>query len=208
MGARPFSEEAAGRRHLARALSTMRGIEYRRAGPEDYFSIVRLQRANYIGNLTEEERREGFLSAEFTLEQIAAIATDLGIAIVTIGDDVAGCLCGIRREFDHGSPVVAKMIESYDQARFEGKPLRAFNSYIYGPVCIARQHRRHGLLRGLYEFQKKDLAGRFEIGVALVSHSNPHSMQAHVGGLGMTEAGEFEVNGNLFAILAFRIAKV
>lgn len=184
----------------------MFGIEYRRAGPEDYFSIVRLQRANYIGNLTEEERREGFLSAEFTLEQIAAIATDLGIAIVTIGDDVAGCLCGIRREFDHGSPVVAKMLESYDQARLEGKPLSAFNSYIYGPVCIARQHRRRGLLRGLYEFQTKDLAGQFEIGVALVSHSNPHSMQAHVGGLGMTEAGEFEVNGNLFAILAFRIS--
>jgi hypothetical protein len=205
MGARFFAEEA-GRRHLAWALSTMFSIEYRRAGPEDYAKIVRLQSANYIANLTEEERREGFLSAEFSLEQVAAIASDLGIAIVTIGDDVAGCLCGIRREFDHGSPVVAKMLECYDQARFEGEALGGFNSYIYGPVCIARQYRRRGLLRGLYEFQKKDLTGQFEIGVALVSHSNPHSMRAHVGGLGMTEAGEFEVNGNLFAILAFRIS--
>ena len=67
------------------------------------------------------------------------------------------------------------------------------------------EHRRRGLLRGLYDFQKKDLAGQFDVGVALVSHSNPHSMQAHVEGLGMSEAGEFEVNGNLFAILAFRI---
>ena len=180
-------------------------IEYRRAGPEDYAEIVRLQRANYIANLTAEERREGFLSAEFSVDQVAAIASDLGIAIVTM-DDLAGCLCGIRREFDHGSPVVAKMLESYDQAKFEGKPLSAFKSYIYGPVCIARQYRRHGLLRGLYNFQKKDLAGQFEVGVALVSHSNPHSMQAHVDGLGMTEAGEFEVNGNLFAILAFRVS--
>ena len=180
-------------------------IEYRRAGPEDYAEIVRLQRANYIKNLTAEERGEGFLSAEFSFEEVAAIANDLGIAIVTMDDDLAGCLCGIRREFDHGSPVVAKMLESYDQTTFEGKPLSAFNSYIYGPVCIARQYRRRGLLRGLYNFQKKDLAGQFEIGVALVSHSNRHSMQAHVDGLGMTEAGEFEVNGNLFAILAFRI---
>ena len=184
----------------------MHGIEYRRAGAEDYAQIVRLQRASYIANLTAEERREGFLSAEFSLEQVAAIATDLGIAIVTMDDDLAGCLCAIRREFDHGSPVVAKMLESYDQATFEGKPLSAFNSYIYGPVCIARQYRRRGLLRGLYNFQKKDLAGRFEIGVALVSHGNPHSMQAHVGGLGMTEAGKFELNGNSFAILAFRIS--
>ena len=183
----------------------MRGFEYRRAGPEDYAEIVRLQRASYIANLTEEERREGFLSAEFSLEQVAAIASDLGIAIVTMNDDLAGCLCAIRREFDHGSPVVAKMLESYDHARFEGKPLNAFSSYIYGPVCIARQYRQRGLLRGLYDFQKKDLTGQFEIGVALVSHSNPHSMQAHVGGLEMTEAGEFELNGNLFAILAFRL---
>jgi predicted GNAT superfamily acetyltransferase len=183
----------------------MRGIEYRRAGPEDYGEIVRLQRENYIANLTAEERREGFLSAEFSLEQVAAIAGDLGIAIVTMNDDLAGCLCGIRREFNHGSPVVAKMLETYDHVWFQEQPLSAFNSYIYGPVCIARQYRRRGLLRGLYDFQKKDLAGQFEIGVALVSHSNPHSMQAHVEGLGMIEAGEFEVNGNVFAILAFRI---
>jgi hypothetical protein len=205
MGARLFAGEAAGRRRLAQALSIMRGIEYRFARPDDYPQIVRLQRANYIANLTAEERREGFLSAEFSLEQVRAIATDLGIAIVTMDDDLAGCVCAIRREFDHGSLVVAKMLESYDQARFEGKPLSAFNSYIYGPVCIARQYRRRGLLRGLYGFQKKDLAGQFEVGVALVSHSNPHSMQAHVEGLGMTEAGEFEVNGNLFAILAFHL---
>jgi hypothetical protein len=183
----------------------MRGIEYRRARPENYAEIVQLQRANYIANITAEERREGFLSAEFSLDQVAAIASDLGIAIVTIDDDLAGCLCGIRREFNHGSPVVEKMLESYVNAVFEDKPLSAFNSYIYGPVCIARQYRRRGLLRGLYEFQKKDLAGLFELGVALVSHSNPHSMQAHVEGLGMTEAGEFELNGNLFAILAFHL---
>jgi hypothetical protein len=184
----------------------MRSIEYRRAGPDDYAEIVRLQRANYVANLSEEERREGFLSAEFGLEQVAAIATDLGIAIVTMDDDLAGCLCGIRREFDHRSPVVAKMLDSYDQAWFEDKPLSAFNSYIYGPVCIARQYRRRGLLRGLYEFQKRDLAGRFELGVALVSHNNPHSMQAHVEGLGMINSGEFELNGNSFGILAFRIS--
>jgi hypothetical protein len=183
----------------------MRGIEYRRAGPEDYAEIVRLQRANYIANLTAEERREGFLSAEFNLDQVAAIASDLGIAIVTMDDDLAGCLCAIRREFDHGSPVVERMLESYDQSKFRGKPLSAFNSYVYGPVCIARQYRRRGLLRGLYQFQKKDLAGQFEIGVALVSHSNPRSMQAHVEGLGMAVAGEFELSGNLFAILAFRL---
>jgi predicted GNAT superfamily acetyltransferase len=97
------------------------------------------------------------------------------------------------------------MIESYDRVTFEGKPLSFFNSYIYGPVCIARQHRRRGLLRGLYEAQKKDLAGRYEVGVAFVSRSNPHSLQAHVAGLNMIEVGDFELKGNVYVILAFRM---
>jgi len=94
---------------------------------------------------------------------------------------------------------------SYECLIFEGRPLRAFNSYIYGPVCIGREYRGRGLLRGLYEAQKKDLAGQFEIGVAFVSRSNSHSLSAHVAGLGMSEAGDFEVRGNVYATLAFRV---
>jgi len=89
--------------------------------------------------------------------------------------------------------------------RFEGQLLSQYHTYAYGPVCIDRTHRRKGLLRGLYEAQKKELAGRFEVGVALIARSNPHSMMAHVAGLGMTEVGEFEVHGNMFATVAFRL---
>lgn len=183
----------------------MAAVEYRAARPEDYGAILRLQALNYIGNLTEAQRAEGFLSAQFSREQIAAVATDLGIAVAVTANELAGCLCAFRREFEHGSAVVARMLESYDDARLQGRPLSAYDSYIYGPVCIAREHRRRGLLRGLYEFQKNELAGRFDAGVALVARANRHSMQAHVAGLGMAEAGEFEVNGNKYAILAFRL---
>jgi predicted GNAT superfamily acetyltransferase len=178
---------------------------FRRAAPEDYPSILRLQSANDITNLSDEERKEGFLSAQFTPEQTAQIAEDLGTMVAVVDHELAGFLCAFRREFDTGSPVIAKMIESYDRVTFEGKPLSFFNSYIYGPVCIARQHRRRGLLRGLYEAQKKDLAGRYEVGVAFVSRSNPHSLQAHVAGLGMIEVGDFELKGNVYVILAFRM---
>lgn len=183
----------------------MEGVRFRRAAPEDYDAILQLQNANYIGNLSSEERREGFLSARFTFEQVAALAEDLGTTIATVDGNLAGCLCAIRREFDHGSPVVAKMLDCFDHVRFAGKPLSAVNSYIYGPVCIARGYRGRGLLRGLYDVQRRDLAGRFDAGVALVSRDNPHSVQAHRIGLGMSEVGEFEVQGKIYAILAFAI---
>ena len=180
-------------------------IEYRRAKPEDYSAILDLQSANFIANLSEEERAEGFLSAQFTVEQTARIAEDLGTMVAVVGNRVGGFLCAFRKEFDTGSPVIARMLESFDRLTFQGKPLDSLSSYIYGPACIGRDNRRRGLLRGLYEAQKRDLAGQFEIGVAFVSRNNPHSLSAHVSGLGMIEAGDFEVKGNTYATLAFRL---
>lgn len=180
-------------------------VEYRKAIAADYGAIMRLNAANFIANLAVDERGEGFLSALFTLEQTAAMAEDLGTTVAIVDGQVAGFLCAFRNEFDHGSPVVAKMIESYDRLSFEGKLLNRYQTYAYGPVCIDRAHRRQGLLRGLYQEQKRELAGRFEVGVALIARANQHSMSAHVAGLGMTDVGSFEVNGNLFATVAFRV---
>jgi hypothetical protein len=115
-------------------------------------------------------------------------------------------LCAFRNDFDTGSPVIAKMLESYDRFNFKGRRLTDFNSYVYGPVCIAREYRGRGLLRGLYEAQKRHLAAQFELGVAFVSRDNPHSLNAHVAGLKMTEAGEFELNQKVYAVLVFPLA--
>jgi predicted GNAT superfamily acetyltransferase len=183
----------------------MRDTSYRRALPGDYAAILDLQSANYIANLSAHEREQGFLSAQFTLEQTAQIAEDLGTIVAVIDDQIVGFVCASRNESETGSPVIAKMLESYDRMIFEGRALKSFRSYIYGPVCLARDFRGRGLLRGLYQAQKKDLAGQFEIGVAFVSRSNPHSLETHVKGLGMTEVGDFECRGNIYVTLAFRV---
>ena len=181
----------------------MNSIVYRKAVPADYPAIVQLNRENFIANLTEDARRDGFLSAVFTLEQTAAMAEDLGTTVAIVDNQLAGFLCAFRNEFPHGSPVVAKMIESYDRMSFAGKLLSEYETYAYGPVCIDRAHRRKGLLRGLYEEQRRELAARFEVGVALIARSNQHSLEAHIAGLGMTDVGTFEVNSNQFATVAF-----
>lgn len=183
----------------------MEVVSFRRAVATDYPAIVQLNVANFIANLSEDEQRDGFLSAVFTLEQTAAMAEDLGTTVAVVDGQVAGFLCAFRNDFDHGSPVVAKMIESYDRLSFQGKLLNTYQSYAYGPVCIDRAYRRRGLLLGLFKEQKRELAGRFEVGVALIARANQHSMAAHVAGLGMTDVGSFEVGGNVFATVVFRV---
>ena len=59
----------------------MAGFFFRRAMPQDYPAILRLQSENFIANLSKAGRKEGFLSAEFSLEQVASIAEDLGTTI-------------------------------------------------------------------------------------------------------------------------------
>lgn len=184
---------------------TLANTSYRRASAADYVQILDLQSANYVGNLTEAERQQGFLSAQFTAEQTALIAEDLGTTVALVGGQIAGFVCAFRKEFPTGSPVIAQMLSSYDTLRFEDRPLSSFASYIYGPVCIARAYRGRGLLRGLYETQRSGLAGKFDIGVAFVSRSNPHSLSAHTKGLAMSEAGDFTALGNVYAALAFRL---
>ena len=116
---------------------------YRRAIRSDYAQILRLQSDNHIANLSEAEREQGFLSAQFTPEQTAQIAALNGYAIqlaamvALVDDQVAGFLCAFRKEFPTGSPVIAKMLEAYDRLNFEDRPLSAFNSYIYGPLASA-----------------------------------------------------------------------
>jgi predicted GNAT superfamily acetyltransferase len=183
----------------------MSEVDFRRAKPQDFPNILKLQSDNYIGNLRIEERREGFLSAEFTPDQVAEMADDIGIIVASQSQSVLGYLCGFRCDFNHQSPVIAKMLQMFDRVYFQGKPLASYRTFIYGPVCIHRAHRGRGLLRGLYEALKKEVAGQFEVGVAFVARNNPHSLQAHVAGLDMAEVGEFEVKGNVYVILAFNV---
>jgi hypothetical protein len=183
----------------------VQGVEFRRARPEDFSALLRIQSANQIANLSSDEREQGFLSAQFSFDQIAAMAGDLGIIVAVEAGTVLGFLCGFRCDFHTGSPVIAKMLETFDGVKFEDKPLSAHKTFIYGPVCIDRPHRGRRLLHGLYEAQKRELAGQFEVGVAFVSRSNPHSLRAHVTGLRMAEVGEFEVKGNVYVTLAFEV---
>ena len=81
-------------------------MEIRRASPGDYAGIIELQAANFLANLTVEEREGGFLSAQFTLSQIVAMADDLGILVARDGNRMAGYLCAHRADLAPLPPVV------------------------------------------------------------------------------------------------------
>jgi hypothetical protein len=183
----------------------VRIVDVRRATPDDYAGILELAEANYEGNLSPGERRQGFLSARFTLRQVADVASDLGIVVGIDEGRVAAFVFASRCEFADQPDIVKAMVAEFDRVRFQGRPLSEYGVFVYGPACIGRDHRGRGLLRKLYEGLRREVAGKYDLGTAFIAEGNPHSLKAHVEGLGMSEVGRFTHAGHGYHLLAFPV---
>src|SRR5690242_4075686 len=60
-------------------------IQYRRATPADFEGILHLQHQNLITTLRGEDLSHGFLTIEFTREQLHQINSELGICVAVQG---------------------------------------------------------------------------------------------------------------------------
>src|SRR5262245_55739770 len=109
-----------------------------RATRADYPGILELQSANFVANLTAEERQGGFLSAELTLSQIAAISEDLGILAALDGNRIIDYLCAHRPDLAPLPAVVEAMLLTCCTAAFSGRVIAETVLFVYGPVCVAR----------------------------------------------------------------------
>ena len=182
-------------------------MNFRRAAQDDLSAILGLLEANLADNLSVEERKSGFLSAKFTRAQVAEMANDLGIIVADDGRGIVGFVCASPLEFNRQFPLLAAMLQHFDRLHYGGKPLSACPAFMYGPVCVDRSQRGKGLLRGLYERLLIEVTGKYDVGVAFVARGNPHSLRAHVDGLGMADVGEFEFGGRAYAIVAFAVPR-
>jgi len=180
-------------------------MEIARAAPYDHDGILDLQSRCLLANLSPEESKEGFLSAEFSLAQIAAMASDLGVVVAREEGRVVGYMCASRMDFTDPPPIVDAMLRSLEGKALEGRVLTGASTFIYGPVCIDRGFRAKGLLRRMFSALKAKLRGRFEFGVAFVAADNLRSLRAHVDGLGMADKGLFQHGGHKYHALAFAL---
>jgi len=178
-------------------------VEIAKAAPRDHDGILYLQSRCLLVNLSSDDRKEGFLSAEFPLAQIAAMASDLGVVVARDGGRVVGYMCASRMDFMDRPPILDAMLQCLEGKALEGKVLSEAPTFVYGPVCIDRAWRGRGLLRRMFSALKGVLGGRFEFGVAFVAADNPRSLRAHVNGLGMADVGRFEHGGCEYHALAF-----
>ena len=175
-------------------------IIYRKALPSDYRGIRELQKLNLIDNLSPRDAEDGFLSIEMDEWQFDEINRDLGIAVAVSGNTIAGYLCGTSYSYSLHFPILRMMLGKLHELAIDKKPLTSGNTFVYGPVCIARSARGGGILIGLYAELKRLAASRYRYCVLFISEGNKRSFNAHLK-LGMKPLGMFEFNKSQFYIL-------
>jgi hypothetical protein len=180
-------------------------MEIGRATEKDYAGILELQSRYYISNLSSSEQKDGFLSAEFTLSQICAMADDLGIAVARYGDRVVGYMCASRVDLVPRPLILDTMLKCLERVVFRGRRVTDTRMFIYGPVCIDKEFRGQDVLKRLFGQLTASLAGIFDTGVAFVAAGNPRSFAAHTRRLGMEKIGTFQHDGNEYLAIAFML---
>jgi len=74
-------------------------VDFRRATAEDFSDILKLQATNFIDNLSTEDLTDGFLSAEFTCQQLGEIANDVALLVASDKGRILGYLCACSCDY-------------------------------------------------------------------------------------------------------------
>jgi hypothetical protein len=178
-------------------------MQFRRVSEADYVGMLALQEANLFENVAPAARPQGFLSARFSREHFARMDADVGVMVAVDAGRVAGYACASGIELNREFPLLAAMLGHYALVSFRGRTLADQNSFVYGPVCVDSAYRGRVVVRGLYQSVRAMAADRFEVGVGFVAEDNPHSLAAHVTGLGMHDVGGFEFKSRRYRVVAF-----
>lgn len=175
----------------------------RQARASDYPAILTLQRLNTPENLNSAQQQQGFIVSTMDEAQLASLNHDLGILVAEHDGQLAGFVCLSQPAAEPRPPVVDALVETLTSLTSGGRPVAEQRIFLYGPVCLAAQWRGKGVLKQLFAAVKAHTREKFDLGVLFIDQRNPHSLAAHVDGLGMHALTTFDCQGKRYWLLAF-----
>ncbi|WP_431222714.1 N-acetyltransferase family protein [Serratia sp. L9] len=175
----------------------------RQAIPSDYPAILTLQAQNTPEQLTVEQRQQGFIVSQMNEKQLSSINNGLGILIAVEDEQLAGFVCLMPADAQPRPSVVDAMLHALSTQSFDGQPLSQQRLFLYGPVCLSAEWRGKGVLRQLFDAVKERTRNDFDVGALFVNEDNPHSLAAHVNGLGMTALTRFRCHDESYQLIVF-----
>jgi hypothetical protein len=194
-------------------METAKPLIYRVASDSDLESSKKLLDDNYRGSLADDELKDGFISIQFTIEELIEMSQN-GITIIALSGvqatsaattETAGVLFTQTCEYNVKKvPFAARMIDALEGKTLGGSKIEFNESMVCGPVCISKEFRGQGIFPKLYELFRNEAKGKFSTALTLVAQSNLRSQRAHEK-VGFEKLNSFDSNGRAFDAFAMRL---
>ena len=151
-------------------------ITYSRASTlEELEQILTLQKNNLPENLSHKEKIEqGFVTVKHSLEILKRMNDECAHTIAKNNNKVVGYALSMTKNFASEIKVLKPMFIELSKSITEEKYI------VMGQICIAKEFRRKGIFKGLYEYMKTAIClDHFNLIITEIDTHNKRSLKAH-----------------------------
>ena len=145
-------------------------INVRLARTDDLSGIKKLQLLNLPVNLsTVEKQSEGFVTCEYSVEDLKQMNSPYPHVIATYEDEVVAYCLVMTQNHKEIMPVLLPMFEQIDRAQSNHDSLKDKTYFIMGQICISKEWRGQKLFYQLYDFLKNEMKKNFDLVITEIS---------------------------------------
>jgi hypothetical protein len=185
----------------------MKNIQLVQATLNDIEGVLDLQKLYLVSNLSEEEKKAGFVTTPFSVDQLTFVINNGGLFLAKDNAKTIAYIFAESWDFFSQYPIFEHMISLFPNLSFLDFEINTTNSFQYGPICIDKEYRGKGLINSLFEFMRIHIEKRYPLAVTFINKTNAPSLKAHTEKLKWTVIGDFEFNNNNYFILAYEMNK-
>ena len=143
----------------------------------DIDGVLALQKLYLVSNLTEEEKKSGFVTTPFSVEQLTYVINNEGLFIAKDNGRVIAYIFAESWDFFSQYPIFEYMISLFPKLKFQDFEINSISSFQYGPICIDKKYRGKGLINLLFEFMRIHIVKRYPLSLTFINKNNIPSLK-------------------------------
>ena len=182
-------------------------IQYQVASSADISGVLNLQSLYLATNLSDEEKKAGFVTTPFSVAQLEDIIAQEGLFVAKKNDLIIAYIFAGSWQYFSQWPIFNHITSMFSELEFQDFKISTVNSFQYGPICIHKDFRGQGLINPLFELMRLHLQIKYPLSLTFINQINLPSIKAHVDKLRWTIIGEFGFNNNRYFVLAYDMKK-
>jgi hypothetical protein len=183
----------------------MTSFDLRVAYPADAPALAELANHYTYQQLDEAARQGGFLTGAFSDPALRAMLASVPGQVAHHQGELAGFVINSRLAPASYPPLVREICALLPSLLYRQQALANYRWFFYGPVLVTTKYRGQGLLQQLFAANKRELASRFDLGIAFIAEENAASLRVHTQKLGLEIVGKLAFGGTNYALLAFAV---